>query len=47
MTGKCSLMSTFLNQNDKYEILLILNYKETAQNAFLKWYIQAIGLSKT
>ena len=37
-------MSTFLNQNDKYKILLVL---KTAQKACLKWYIQAIGFSKT
>ena len=41
-------MSTFLNQNSsKYKILLVLNLKKTAQKAFLKWYIQSIGLSIT
>ena len=47
MAEKCSFMSTFLNQNDTYKIILVLDEKATAQKAFLKWYIQAIGLSKT
>ena len=36
MAEQCWLMSTFVNQCDKYKILLVLNLKKSVQKAFLQ-----------